>query len=216
MKNLINRKIVKKLINHYGGVGTWHNLSLKESNLGYGFFHYSLIGIIKPRRILVIGSKYGFIPAIMALACKDNKRGKVDFVDAGYDQSAEPQDKNHWGGVGFWKKVDYKKHFSILNLQKNIKFYLMTSKEFSKKYIDRKWEYIYIDGDHSYEGVKQDFDLFWPQLNKGGIMGFHDICIDKLDGSIYGVKRLWQELKKQKKYNMIEFSGDCGLGIIQK
>ena len=208
----LDRKLARKLIKIYAQEDNWHEVDYKTGNLGYGFFHYSLIKIIKPRRILVIGSKYGFIPAIMALACKENNRGKVDFVDAGLDKN-EPQ---AWGGVGFWKKVDYKKHFSILNLQKNIKFYLMTSKEFSKKYIDRKWEYIYIDGDHSYEGVKQDFDLFWPQLNKGGIMGFHDICIDKLDGSIYGVKRLWQELKKQKKYNMIEFSGDCGLGIIQK
>lgn len=33
---------------------------------------------------------------------------------------------------------------------------------------------VFIDGDHSYEGVKRDIDNWAPQLVKGGIMAFHD------------------------------------------
>ncbi|ADV64753.1 O-methyltransferase-like protein [Desulfurococcus mucosus DSM 2162] len=34
---------------------------------------------------------------------------------------------------------------------------------------------LFIDGDHSYEGVKRDFEMYSPLVKKGGIIAFHDI-----------------------------------------
>ena len=146
----------KKLIRLYAREDNWHEVDAKTGNLGYGFVHYGLIRLIRAKRVLAIGSKYGYIPAVCAMACKDSKMGIVDFVDASYDYTKWPQDKNHWGGVGFWNKVDVKKHFGKMGLNKHIKFYLMTSKNFAQRTKDQKWDYIYIDGDHSYEGVKKE------------------------------------------------------------
>lgn len=39
---------------------------------------------------------------------------------------------------------------------------------------DNKFDFIFIDGDHSYEGVKNDILVCWPKLKIGGIMAFHD------------------------------------------
>lgn len=36
-------------------------------------------------------------------------------------------------------------------------------------------DFIFIDGDHSYEGVKQDVDIWFPKLKSGGIIVMHDI-----------------------------------------
>jgi predicted O-methyltransferase YrrM len=33
---------------------------------------------------------------------------------------------------------------------------------------------LWIDGDHSYEGAKEDFDRFFPHLVPGGVVAFHD------------------------------------------
>lgn len=33
---------------------------------------------------------------------------------------------------------------------------------------------LFIDGDHSYEGAKQDFDLYFPIVKEGGLVVFHD------------------------------------------
>ena len=33
---------------------------------------------------------------------------------------------------------------------------------------------IFIDGDHSTDGVKMDFEMYSPLVRKGGIVGFHD------------------------------------------
>ncbi len=196
--------------------GNWHNVDKKHNDFGYGWIHYSLIRVLKPERILVIGSRYGYIPAICALACRDNQKGRVDFVEAGFDYRQPGNQAQAWGGVGFWKKKNVKKHFAKFGLDKYLIFYLMTSEEFYQKHSKRSWAHIHIDGDHSYKGVKADFERFWPRLEKGGFVALHDIYIKKQGGLTYGVRRLWQELKAQKRYNMIEFPGDCGLGMIQK
>lgn len=36
---------------------------------------------------------------------------------------------------------------------------------------------IFIDGDHSFEGVKRDFEIYSEKLNKNGIIAFHDARI---------------------------------------
>src|SRR5277367_2618450 len=40
----------------------------------------------------------------------------------------------------------------------------------------RALDYLLIDGDHSYEGVKRDFELDAPLVRTGGIIAFHDIA----------------------------------------
>src|SRR3990167_6004085 len=76
-----------------------HRASIKNSDVGYGWIHYGFIRQLKPSKILCIGSRYGYIPAILAQACKDNGKGVVDFVDPGYG----PENENHWTGESFWK-----------------------------------------------------------------------------------------------------------------
>jgi len=42
------------------------------------------------------------------------------------------------------------------------------------KDINEKLDFIYIDGDHTYEAVKQDIENYFPLIKKGGVMGGHD------------------------------------------
>ena len=37
-----------------------------------------------------------------------------------------------------------------------------------------KIDFLFIDGDHHYEGVKKDWDLYSPLLKSGSIVDFHD------------------------------------------
>jgi hypothetical protein len=207
---LFKRSTTQVLLRHYGAQ-TGHKINMSTGNLGFGFLHYAFINLIRPERILCIGSQYGFIPAMFALACKDNKWGHVDFVDAGKEEN-EP---GSWGGVGFWKKNKAKDYFSVLDLSSRITVYLTTTKQFARKSKGRKWEYIYIDGDHSYNGIKTDYNLFWPRLTNGGMMGFHDISLRGLyHGQEYGVSKFWKELKQSYKF-YFNF-GESSLGFIQK
>lgn len=201
---------LKKFIDYFAREDNWHNLDKGSGNLGYGWIHYGLIRVLKPERILCVGSRWGFVPAVCAMACKDNGKGMVDFIDAGFDQNDIHQ-KNHWGGVGWWKKCDPKKYFGKFDLDKYINLWVMTSRDFK---ITNNYGYVYLDGDHSYRGIRFDFRKFWPKLERDGFLGIHDIYTRDLGGLDYGVDRFWQEIKK--KHLTMEFGGECGLGIIQK
>lgn len=41
-------------------------------------------------------------------------------------------------------------------------------------------DFIFIDGDHSYEGIKNDFDIVYKKLSPTGIIAFHDTL--RIDG----------------------------------
>ena len=197
------------LIKHFSG-GVGHEADFRTGHLGFGMLHYSLITILKPERVLCIGSEQGFIPAVCAMACKDNGKGRVDFVDAGLDR----EEKGSWGGKGFWKKNEAKLHFSPYDLRDHLTLYVMRSGDFAKKY-KRKYDYIYIDADHSYEGVKADFRRFWPRLAESGIMSFHDISLKGLsNGEEYGVWKFWKEMAKGEKFSILV--RDNGVGFLRK
>lgn len=52
---------------------------------------------------------------------------------------------------------------------------------------------LFIDGDHTYQGVKSDFEMFSPLVRPGGVIGFHDIC-DHPNVAACKVKAFWDSL----------------------
>jgi predicted O-methyltransferase YrrM len=78
----------------------------------------------------------------------------------------------------------------------------------------REFDFLFIDGDHSYEGVKQDFLYFSPFVRPGGLIVFHDICRHNLPETVCGVDRFWAEIKNTYSYReIIENSNQGGGGI---
>lgn len=64
---------------------------------------------------------------------------------------------------------------------------------------DRQLDFLFIDGDHSYDGVKADFEFYSPFVKKGGLVGFHDIVFRETEPDIQ-VYRFWDELKKSYRH----------------
>ncbi len=52
----------------------------------------------------------------------------------------------------------------------NIKLFNDNSWEVYNNFEDNSISCIHIDGDHSYEGVKKDLQLYWPKIKKGGLV----------------------------------------------
>lgn len=81
---------------------------------------------------------------------------------------------------------------------------------------NQKLDFIFIDGDHSYEGVKKDFEMYSPLLKKGGYIAFHDInLIDHPDKFKYGVSKFWNELNCGEKIEFNSKSFFMGIGVIK-
>lgn len=78
---------------------------------------------------------------------------------------------------------------------------------------DRKVDYLFIDGDHSYEGVKKDFEMYSPFVREGGIIAFHDALFhaDKTEE----VDIFWNEIKGFYPYREVqEGKNSTGFGIL--
>ena len=88
---------------------------------------------------------------------------------------------------------------------------------FSRKSID----FLFIDGDHRYEGVKKDYEMYSPLVRPGGIIAFHDIVPGPIE-LVGGVPRFWSELKeKLPRGNYLEIvrdwnQGGYGIGVLFK
>lgn len=76
-------------------------------------------------------------------------------------------------------------------------------------------DFLFIDGDHTYDGVKQDYDVYRQFVRPGGWIAFHDINDTEhhRELNVY-VGKLWNELSGTKK----EFNVNkhwAGIGVIQ-
>lgn len=56
-------------------------------------------------------------------------------------------------------------------------------------------DFLLVDGDHRYSGVKQDWLMYRSLVRPGGMIAFHDICDHP--GDVIGVAELWKELRDQ-------------------
>lgn len=94
-----------------------------------------------------------------------------------------------------------------------------------KNNITEKVDILFIDGDHTYEGVKQDFINYYDLVKENGFIIFHDI-VDSKHHRDYGcvVSILWNEIKNlYPSWEFIdnnEYPGcpyvSMGIGVIKK
>lgn len=81
----------------------------------------------------------------------------------------------------------------------------------------RPIDFLFIDGDHRYAGVKKDYELYANLVRPGGLIAFHDIRPNRFDSSIE-VARLWEEIKiSQTQIREIihePYTGRYGIGIV--
>ena len=80
-----------------------------------------------------------------------------------------------------------------------------------------KFDFAFIDGDHTYAGVKQDFEMYGQLVRPGGLVAFHDI-LPRPDMPDIQVDKFWNELKAASS-SAVEFIGPesmrrIGIGLV--
>jgi predicted O-methyltransferase YrrM len=74
---------------------------------------------------------------------------------------------------------------------------------------------LFIDGDHTYHGVRRDFQMYSPLVKPGGIVAFHDI-VQVPDAGVE-VARFWNEIKPGYRHREIiedRQQGWGGIGVL--
>ena len=59
-----------------------------------------------------------------------------------------------------------------------------SSVTFAQTLEDDSLDYVFVDGDHSYEATLADIQNYWPKVKKGGIFAGHDINLTSVDNAV--------------------------------
>jgi hypothetical protein len=227
--DLFNKEYVKQYITNNHTIDENGNMILEpvkyrwthgatDLHLGDGLLIYSFIQFIRAKVCVCIGSGGGFIPRIMTQARMDLHSQNI------FEGNGQPE----WGDIGTTIIIDaangvggftdWTNENSFLKNNFYPQIILQTSEKAFYDYFirqDIKIDYLHIDGDHSYEGVKKDFELYSTIMSENSIITIHDTdqiyhdtmvvtdnskqYFDTFDGPAKFIK----ELQKDKKWNLV-------------
>lgn len=165
-------------------------------------FMFCLMNYMRPRTYLELGTHYG---ASFFAVCQAIRKFEIDCsptaVDlwlgdehAGqYDEDVYRQFKwileNKYTGIGHVLRKDFN--------------------DAAADFENRTLDLIHIDGLHTYEAVKNDYETWLPKACENSVILFHDTNVRERG---FGVWKLWDEIKNN--YASFNFTHTHGLGII--
>lgn len=81
----------------------------------------------------------------------------------------------------------------------------------------RPVDFLFVDGDHTFEGVWADYRLYGPLVRPGGLIAFHDI-VPGAEELVGGVPDFWRGFKESRDVTELVESweqGTYGIGVVQ-
>lgn len=87
-----------------------------------------------------------------------------------------------------------------------------TVDEVSADVDDEPIDFLFIDGDHTYDGVRRDFELWSPLVCPGGVVALHDTWKNPDGRHEPGVERFTDEMRAR--LPSIEWTDPDGVGIV--
>lgn len=182
---------------------------LNDSKLpwtGHTFFAYDLVSNMQPEIVVELGTFKGTSFYSMSQAVKDKDLQSKLFA---VDTWAGDENTGYYGDdIYEIVKTIMRKTYRDIPARLLRMTFDEALDEFKKKSVD----ILHIDGLHTYDAVKHDYDSWKTKVKDDGVIMFHDISI-----ADYGVWRVWNDAKDENPNALaIEFKHSAGLGVLIK
>ena len=181
---------------------------------GLGESSYILYGLtrsMKPEVCVEIGSARGRSACFIGMALKENGRGKLYAID--------PHTRTEWNDNESVHTYDImRQNLKTLGVTEEVEIIRQTSEQAAKSW-HKPIDLIFIDGDHSYAGVKRDWELFVPHVRDFGVVIFHDTLWELNPDPVWsrvdmGVPTFVEELREQG-FPVVTVDRDHGVSLVQ-
>jgi hypothetical protein len=167
-------------------------------------FGYDLVTAMRPKKLVELGTHNGMSFFVFCQAMTEhNIDGSCYAVD-----TWEGDDHTGDYGEDVYNAVSShcREHFRGCHYLLRMRF-----DEALEKFDNDSLDIVHIDGLHTYDAVKEDFETWYEKLRPGGIALFHDVEARIKD---FGAWKYWQELESQHK--TFKFNHGFGLGVLRK
>ncbi|MFH1230024.1 MAG: class I SAM-dependent methyltransferase [Planctomycetota bacterium] len=182
---------------HWTEIPGWIN-----ENEGDALFKYAS-EIPEAGCIVEIGSWMGKSTIALALGLKTKLKYNENLIFA-VDPHRDTSTHNKFNVSDTFE--EFNKNISKFKVADIVQPIKSTSEEFAKGWTARI-SLLFVDGEHTYESVKQDLGLWLPFLIKNGIVMCHDY-----DGGTPGVVKAVQEMMPGSKYVWLPRVGSLFIG----
>lgn len=165
-------------------------------------FAFWLVSKARPANLVELGAYKGYSYFAFCQAVKASKIAcRCHAVDTWQgDDQAGFYGEEVYGEVRGHNEEHYAEFSRLLR---------MTFDQALAQFPDGSVDLLHIDGFHSYQQVKHDFDTWLPKLSDRAVVLLHDTHVRR-EG--FGVFRLWEELSER--YPHFEFTHGYGLGVL--
>lgn len=147
--------------------------------------------------VVEIGSWQGRSTSFLARAVSDSDNGRFFAID--HFKGNVGKESSYV--VGRQDLGDLKQNFmsnmKALNLDFSISLLEMTTTEAAREFRPGQIRFLFIDGDHTYEGVSRDIELFLPLLCPSAVMVFDDFST-AFPGLLKAVGEMLQSMKHSR------------------
>lgn len=168
----------------------------------------SVIAELCPRTVLEIGTCRG--GTLFVFSRLSDPQAKIISIDL---------PRGDFGGGYKWFQVPILKAFArkgqAIHLLREDSHHPTTKKKVAALLNGQDLDLLFIDGDHSYEGAKADFEMYGSFV-KNGIIALHDVAKHPASSGAQ-VSVLWEELKQKFEHREIvedPCQGWAGIGLI--
>jgi hypothetical protein len=172
--------------------------------LGHLPFANDLIATLRPSLLVELGTHYGESYFGMCQAVQETAVSCMCYAIDTWEGDAHAGyfDESVFDEVNRYNEENYASFSKLLRT---------TFDAAQHGFGDGTVDLLHIDGLHTYDAVRDDFDAWFPKVRPGGVVLIHDIAARHVDFQVW---KLWEELAPR--FPHLDFTHSWGLGVLRK